>query len=516
MNPGPGSEMNEELQDITRERRRGRRSIWRRRGLRFATGLNVCLSLALAFVVVVMVNYLAHRHYHRRDVSWRSYYRLSEKTLSMLGGLTSDVKVIAFFEGRHDVLKDIGNLLEEYEYAASRFGTFAFTVEIVDRDRDLARAREVARDYDVANANVVIFESGGRRKYVELADIVDYDVSLDGRHMVRRLAGFKGERGFTSAIMSVAQDRTPVVYFLVGHGERGVSDYSKQSGYSTLARSLRRDNLDVRPLLLAGHESIPDDCDALVLAGPDRKLARAEVEMLSAYLDRNGRLMCLLDPATTTGLERLLHDWGVRPGVGVAVGLTLTGRELVVRTYGEHPVTRGLRDIATMFYMPRSVNPVEGHEANESVAADRPRVTVLASNTRKGWEETDLSQSPPRYDPDNDVAGPIPIAVAVERGPVSGIAVHVRPTRMVVIGDSYFVANATLDGGVGGNLDFFSGALNWLLERDTIVPIGPRDPRRLSLGMTRTGIRSVYAVVVGGIPALAAIVGLIVWLRRRR
>jgi hypothetical protein len=62
----------------------------------------------------------------------------------------------------------------------------------------------------------------------------------------------------------------------------------------------------------------------LVAAGPDRRFSRAETDILSEYLNRNGRLLALIDAGTDTGLEELLHDWGVRLGSDTAVGMTLT------------------------------------------------------------------------------------------------------------------------------------------------------------------------------------------------
>ena len=45
----------------------------------------------------------------------------------------------------------------------------------------------------------------------------------------------------------------------------------EQAGYSGIARIMRRDNMDVRPLLLAEHGGVPEDCAAIVIAGPDRR-----------------------------------------------------------------------------------------------------------------------------------------------------------------------------------------------------------------------------------------------------
>jgi ABC-type uncharacterized transport system involved in gliding motility auxiliary subunit len=251
------------------------------------------------------------------------------------------------------------------------------------------------------------------------------------------------------------------------------------------------------------------------VAGADRKLSRIEVDLVSEYLDRNGRVFMLTDPATTTGLEGVLSDWGVTLSKGVVVGLTLTGRELFVSEYGDHPITSRLKQVTTMFYMPRAVGPAASSSNGADAVADKPKVTVLAANTKSGWEERDLDQTPPAFDEGVDQPGPVPIAVAVEKGPPSGIDVEIRPTRMVVVGDSDFVSNGALRGGVGGNIDFFMSAVNWLIEREALMGISPKVPGVLRLDMDRFQLRTAFLVIVFGMPAAAAVVGIMIWSRRR-
>jgi len=497
------------------QQRDGRRGIWRQRGLRFAAGANVCVSVLLAGVLAFMVNYLAFRHYARWDLNRNSYYRLSGKTLNLLRGNRGHVDVVVFFRKSHALFEDVRNLLKEYVAAAERSQGLTVEVVLVDPDRELSRTREMAQKYDVHQANVVVFECQGRRKYVEADRLANYEYSLSGSRAVKTLTGFAGEEAFSCAIQSVVQGVRPTVYFLTGHGERSIAEYARGAGYSSLARIMRRDNMVVRTLLLGETVRVPEDCSALVVAGPDRRIARGEADAIAAYLARNGRLLLLVDPATTTGLEDLMEEWGVRPGAGVVVGLTLSGRELIVPRYGDHPITHSLENVSTMFYMPRSLEVVGSGEPDDAAQADRACVTVLAANTPEGWEEMDLRQTPPRFDEDVDRRGPVPVAVAVEKGVVSGIEVEIQPTRMVVVGDSYFVSNGALEGGIGGNIDFFLSALNWLLEREALMGISPKPPGILRLDMDRRRMRSAFGIIVAGVPALAALAGLGVWLRRR-
>ena len=498
--------------------RQARRSLWRHRGRRFATGVNVLASLILAGLIVAMLNYVSYRHHVRWDLSWSDYYRLSGKTVGLLSGLDAEVNILVFAQKNHELYNDIRNILREYDNVAEKARKLKLNIEFVDPDRDLTRVRELKQKYDLKDTNIIVFESASRRKYIEINSLVDHDYEFSGQQIVKKTSAFKAEQLFTSAIQSVTQSTWPIIYFLAGHGERDL-DETKPSGYSDMARLLRRDNMEIKPLFLAERRDIPKDASAVVVAGPDRRLSDIEVEILSNYLGRSGRALFLIDPSDpplATGLEKLLKTWGVRLSPETAVGATLTGRELIVSEYGDHPITRSFKKIVTMFYMPRVIEPEAAASGSSDALADKPRVSVLVSNTVQGWAEANLKENPPRYDPGVDRPGPVSIALAVEKGEVGGIEVEIKPTRLVVIGDSYFVSNGALGSGVGGNVDLFMSALNWLVEREVLIGIAPKAPGILHLDMNQAQKRVALLVIVGLPAAVIALIGLAVWLGRRR
>lgn len=474
---------------------------------RILFGVNVLTALALAAILLVMVNYLGCRHYQRWDVSREGFYRLSEKTLQLLASVTGDVSVVVFFQPSHDLYEDVRNLLKEYAYHCPRL-----RIEWVDPDRDLARTEELASKYRVSQANVVVFDADGRTKYVNDNDMVELDLMPLSRGQTPRIAAFRGEQAFSSALQSVTQERRPVVYFLQGHGERDPEDFSRVNGYSQIVRKIREDNMEVRVLNLGSAGRVPDDCDVLIIAGPRKEIPPAELDALRAYLDRKGNLLFLHDALTRCGLEPVLrNDWGVELSDDVVVDgtRTLTGRELFVPEYSPHAITIPLKKVSTVFYLPRSVEPVE-LVAGENPA--QPKPVRLAACSVSGWAETDPSQSPMKFDPGVDRPGPVGIAVAVEKGGPARLDLDIRPARLVVVGDSDFAANG---GMTGGNADFFLNALNWLAERETLLAIEPRPVREIRLIMTRGQLRGLFWAVVAGLPGLVALAGLAVWWQRR-
>lgn len=498
---------------MSNDKAKVRNSIWRHRGRRFATGLNAWIALILAGLLLVMTNYLAYRYYARWDISSKGYYRLSDKTRSMLAGMDGEIDIVAFFPQDDKLFDDIRNLLKAYEYESDRSEKLTLNIQIVDPVRDRAIAMEMAQRYGVRSSHVIVFEAEGRKKYLNARDI---DIMVDGQTAGKR-GIFRGEEAFSSAILSVSQATNPIIYFLTGHAEHRITDYGN-SGYSDLARAMRRDRMELKPLLLPGYSRIPEDCSALVIAGPDKKISPVEIDLLSDYLNKNGRVLLLIDPAVKVGLDKLLGEWGVKLATDVVVDpyFTRTGRELIVAKYEDHPLTRNLAGVSTTFYLPRSVEPIAATSGTSTIQADKPRVFVLAGSSEKGWAEMDLSQNPARFDAGVDRPGPVPVAVAVEKGPVSGIEVEISPTRMVVIGDSDFVSNGGLKEGGGGNEYFFMNVMNWLIERETLMAIPAKAPGILWLDMNRHQRRMTFLAMTVALPAVVALIGLTVWLRRRR
>ena len=90
---------------------------------------------------------------------------------------------------------------------------------------------------------------------------------------------------------------------------------------------------------------------------------------------------------------------------------------------------------------------------------------------------------------------------------------QITPSRMVVFGDSDFVSNS---GMVGGNPDLFMNALNWLLDREELMAISAKPIEEVRLSLTKKQLRQLLWINMAGIPAVAVLAGVLVWVRRRK
>lgn len=486
-----------------------RRGLRRRRRWRMGIRLNLSLSILLAMLAVGLVNVLSARYHWRMDFTKAQHAELSEKTREILGSLENDVEIVMFFQRGQELFHEVESLLLKYQYVSSRI-----SLELVDPDRHLGRVSELAALYEITEPNVVVFHSEGRSQVVPASALIEYDATRarTDEMPIRKL--FTAERAFTSAIYAVSQARRPTVYFLTGHGERQVDNFDPMVGYSSIAKRIERDYINVRELQFGESSRIPDDLDVLVIAGPRRRMAQPEQDLIAAYLERSGRVLLLLDGQIHSGLEPILHRWGVQVGDDVVVdpSRTLTGREIFVTEYEPHPITDPLNGVSTLFHQPRSVSALHKSDGMAIVQRDKPNVTPLAMTSASGWAERNPDQTPLRFDAEVDGAGPVSMAVAVERGAIPDLRVQIRATRMVVIGDSSFVANAAL---TGGGEDFFMNSLNWLLDRENRLAIEPRPMTEMRLTLSRRQLNQLFLLSVILLPFSAALLGMLVSWKRR-
>ncbi len=469
-------------------------------------GASLLLSVVLAATCAGLAHALARRHYARLDLSRDRRHSLSEATLDLLGRLTNTVEVVVLLRPGPE-LDDALDLLANYQAATPRV-----RVRRLDPDREVAAVNGMARRWPLASVECLVVAAGDRVRVLDPGDLYEEAPSGAGPGSSRVRTAFRGEAAISSAIHEVTRTKAPVVYALTGHGERSPDDTERLRGLAAAARLIRREGIEVRPLVLSEDAGIPADCSVLLIAGPRSRLPQPVLDMVHAHLERNGRAMILLEGGTRTGLESWLRRWGVEVGDDRVVdeGRTLGGGLLITR-FLRHGATERMRDLACVFYNPRSVEPAEV-TAGPVAGADRPRVVRLALTSDHGWAEAEYSTLPWVFHEGRDRRGPVSVAVAVERGDPEEWAFGIRPARLVVVGDCAFVANGAM---VSGNGDFFIGALNWLLERRERVDVPPRRISPTRIDISRVGLRWLGLAVVGGVPGAVALAGLAVWWRRR-
>ena len=490
-----------------------------RRGLAARAGISAA-SIALGVALVVGVNWLGARHWYRGDWTKTRLYSLSTTTKQLVGGLTKPVRVTVFLDRDSPLWAPVSELLSRYRALSPRI-----EVEYLDARRNPARAEAVAREFGGVREGTVVFRSGDRKKFVEEEQMAEYEFT--GGPMgqgAREMKAFKGEEAFTSAILAVAEERPARVYFAAGHGEGSIDSAERGRGFADAKQLLERDNLTVATWESLGKDSVPADANALVVAGPRTALLPPEVAAIGRYLASGGGVLLLLDPvvpvpgapAADFGLGALLAENGIRLGTDIVVdpanALPLVGAETVfANRYGSHPIVRALAAERLPVILPLA--------RSASMAENAASATMLVETSADGWGETSLSdlESELKKDP-VDAPGPVSLAVAAGAPGATGGAEGGKPPdapkgRLVVVGNSRFAAAGSL--GSAGNANLFLNSIHWLTGSEKRIGIAPKTPEQASLSLTQAQVRRITLLAIVGMPAMAVLLGIWVWYRRR-
>jgi hypothetical protein len=158
------------------------------------------------------------------------------------------------------------------------------------------------------------------------------------------------------------------------------------------------------------------------------------------------------------------------------------------------------------------------------------KVTELMMTSVEGWGETDLEQLQQVELHEEDLGGPVPLAVAVEVfeevDPVAETGLDEETTagdeatsssgdlRLVVVGDSDFATNGQLQ--QMPNATFLANTLNWLVERETLIGIPPKKPEYVRLSLSQSEMSKVTWLVLVVLPGLTILLGFAIYWQRRR
>ncbi|MGB8370073.1 MAG: GldG family protein [Limisphaerales bacterium] len=480
-------------------------------GRRWKIGFDVAVRTALVLAVVVMVNYLGTRLFlfHRFYLSSQTRVQLAPQTLDILKSLTNHVNVTLYYDTRdeNDFYSDIVALLNEYRSANPRI-----SVTTVDYVRDAGEAQKIKEQYKLnspTDKNLVIFDCEGRVKIVPGDSLTQVKLepvpNPKEREFRRRPIAFNGEQAFTSMLLAVTSARPFKAYFLQGHGEPSLSD-TDETGYLNFGSLLAQNYIAVTNLESFGDNPVPMDCNLLIIAGPRTELSETELQKIDQYLAQGGRLFVLFNYFSIkrpTGLEPVLARWGVNVGSDWVQDpqTTVSGKDVVVSSFSQHPVVNPLVGFGLFLYLPRPISRVNW----ENPPAGAPQVDELAFASPASTLAGEPGNPPHAY----------PLMVAVEQKPVAGVANARGTTRILVVGDSFAFGNQSIKS--LDNSDFIGYAANWLLDRTTLLKgIGPRPVTEFRLVMTRTQQREVRWLLLGALPGAVLLFGCLVWLARRK
>lgn len=478
-------------------------------GRKWGVGMHVVLLTLVVLAVVVMVNYISRDHFFRFHLSSLGRITLAPRTLSLVRSLTNRVDVTLYYDRDDYLYSMVSDLLKEYQLANS-----IIHLKTVDYLRDPGAAIALKQKYHLLaepNAkNYIIFDCEGRVKAVDGNSLAKYVLEQvpneKEKEFRRKPVAFEGERMFTGTLLAITSPKPLKAYFLQSEGENSITSSDERFGLTKFVSVLQQNYIQPARLSLTTN-SVPADCSLLVIPGPADEFSDTALANLEQYLVQGGRLLVLFDFRSLqkpTGLEPVLARWGVGVGTNIIKdpeNFTQANlMDMKVGIFGKHPVVNSLQDLQLHMIYPRSIFPLQARSQ-----ADAPGVEPLAFSGPKSFADGNPALGEKSF----------PLIVAVEKGAIKGVVTERGTTRMVVAGDSIFLANHYIDS--AANRDFAAAAVNWLVDRPQLLDgVGPRRIDLYSISMTRVQQQRAQWLLLGGMPGSVLALGSLVWLRRRR
>ncbi|MEW6088549.1 MAG: GldG family protein [bacterium] len=478
---------------------------------RFKYGINAFILTISVVGIIFIINAVIYRYSKQFDLTANKNFTLSSQTLNLLKNLEKEVDIYIFSkegESKNEFLNDI---LKQY-IRKSKF----ITVINVDLDKNPS----LSDKFKVTKYGSIVFSSGKSDSQVNQTELYEFGSGMMGHGEASK---FNGEQVITSNIMKITSQKKKTVYFLIGHGERLVSDM-EDPGLSKIQDYLLKENYDVKSVNLSKNSNISEKDTILVIPGPKYLFLDRELKVIEDYLEKGGKVFLMIDPQVVAakGIDKILEKWGVGliDDIVIEPEVSYFYDPLTpIPAYEPHDITYELIRVKTSAILP-GVRTVTKSEKIPDYLEAKP----LLKTGGKSWAEREFGNIKPEFDK-NDIKGPLTLALAVEKkkkaesnSDTSRYETRVFEektdgSRLVVIGDSDFISNRMTVS--RGNTDLFLNTINWLagdVEKISIRPI-IMDFKKLALNKNQSKLVIIISLAI--VPFLVAGIGGLIWWKRR-
>lgn len=519
-------------------------------GKRFLIFLQVALVVIFAAVATGLITWLSGRPglWRRWDYTEASLNTLDPVLEGLIDSLPERVTVELFFQPLEEPLTQVGYEAQQRmrELLTVARNAKPEQLKLVEHDpRDLAKSTAAMQELGLREVNVVVVHAGERRAVLRLfRDIAQLSAGNLKLRIPPSLETFRGDQAFGQALLTISRRGAPRVLFTVGHGERELYG-TEQRQLGGLQLDLVADGFDVGEWDAREQTEVPADCDVLAVIDPEQAFEPAELEALRRFAARGGRLLVApsLDKQVfdgPRGMREFLSGYGIDAQAGFiaapirnSYGQLVDGSlECAILHIGpesmgsRHPVTDSLRRAGRRLMLPQTRCFSRGEPPQNGVLLDLLRSPATAWRDlpdgqglqdwswNKRLEEQGvfvlaMSVAFPAPNPPPVVDAPLIPEPALSPLPNGGAAA----TKIIAFGCPDAMGNGQID----SNRDFVLNAFNWLASRDERLVIRPRAHIRRRVDVNNTNALEVAYNIAGlGLPGLFALLGLLVWWKRRK
>ncbi|MEC9054285.1 MAG: Gldg family protein, partial [Verrucomicrobiota bacterium] len=415
-------------------------------------------------------------------------------------------------------------ILKEYELLADG----GIIIDFVDYIRDSDTALKISDQYGIAlTEDILIVDAAPsipgpppatdgsepdspkiaelRQSHVRFIAVKDMRLYTDDQRTGRRPSGYQEEDQLTSAIRRALEGNPRRFYFLSDKSQIGGS--GEDAPWDFLRRTFEKLNINLIPIRVSGLQKIPEDAAGIALVAPRFDLNTREMAVFREYWERpRAAALIILDPnlkQQPSNLRAFLREHGVTPRA-VRLSTSRGNQEAfdIPTTFTNAPALGDLRNASTLFEGASS--SLELRENAEDLEL-RQIVPLALIETGNSVQAQPLDGSDP-------VPGPHYLASSVSRGNERNDNTAGETSRMIVVSNTDFLKPRSRH---KEHIDFLRNTSNWLIGREELSGIGPKQVRYYKLLLTPQKVSFVNQLNLIFVPGLFLLVSLLVWNARR-
>lgn len=465
--------------------------------------------VGMLMAVLFCFNYAAAKKDKAWDWSYLKATTPSQSTIAIVGSVEGTVEVAVFYARDNEVLPHVK---EYFDFLKNKSGKI--DLKYVDKDMHPT----VAEDFKASRNGQVILRFKDQRERIDIGDDVK-----SARNTLKKLDG-----EVQKVVLRLAQEKKRL-YFTRGHGEMSwIGEDDPLRSIDLLEKVLRSQNYSLRLFGVAegSAKEVPDDADAVIVAGPTQTFMQAEADALEAYINKGGKLFVMLDVAkslhdtaeiTTTSddpLQKLLAKFGLK-----FVNKTLANENNYISA------TRS--DVDRWFIFS---NTFSTHESVSSLARNEERVALMlfqsgffdvtekvgkwkATTTVRSMADTFIDANRNYAFDKGEEQKTFSIGAASTLTVEDQMGGKSKEARVVVLADANVISDAIIRN--RGNAIFALDTIRWLAGQSEISG-EPASEEDIKIQHTRKEDVVWFNITVGVVPMLILGVGFIATRRKRR
>lgn len=492
-----------------------------------ATAITIAV-IAVVVLINVIIALFADRFNMSFDLTPNSDFAISEETENYLASLTENVEIcttvdeVAFQTSESKYLKQAYEVLKKYAVGSDRI-----TLEFVDMTVDPTYVEKYKQYYNgsISENSIVLFNSSSNRiRVISINDL--FNTEIDYYTMSQSIVSSKAEKVLTSAIMYITDpDPQKAVYLDVT---------SQSTGGDNIRTLLEDDGFDVEtvdPLT----EEFPMDADLIVINSPLNDFPEELVDKLYEFMENGGNYgknMIYLASQyqnAVPNIDAFLAEWGVKVGNGI---VSDSSEQNVIATSGGYGFVTYIGDNGTVssgdgsttsytggipaetvenpvaVYYARPLEMLFDHSGNISVFSLLDTSETGYALTEEIMKEYSESGSMPEFEERE-----IPLAVLSNK--YAFIDNEQSLSNLLVLSSDQMLNYSLTSQTYFNNGDYFLSIVNKMSGKETGISIVDKDLSGTTYQSTEAQIYAMRIVFMILIPAAVAVIGIIVWLKRR-